>query len=332
MEFLAAAAASVLVVSVFLISSADRFVLRSDQYAAVIASVLVDLANTDRTSQDLPALTIDAQLTKAAQLKANDMAQYSYFAHVSPTGVDPWHWFSQAGYKFDYAGENLAVDFSDSDAVNTAWMNSPTHRENILDPHYTEIGIATAEGVYEGHPTTFVVQEFGTPAGATAEAQQVAQQSIPQNPTVIATASATGTNVLGETSTPKPKPKPIAVQPAPKNTDVLGSSVVAQPAAPQAPTAAAAPAPMYASWWQHLYASPLEMLRDVYYFLAFLVLFALALTTGLELKWHHRGKAVAAGFVLALICALFIFGNDFVFGQPTITANASMTAAAGLTF
>jgi hypothetical protein len=107
-------------------------------------------------------------LTVAAQDKANDEATKGYFAHTSPQGLTPWYWFQQVGYNFDYAGENLAVNFSDSEDVTTAWMNSPEHRANILNTDFTQIGIAAAQGVYEGEPTTFVVEEFGTPAPAAA--------------------------------------------------------------------------------------------------------------------------------------------------------------------
>ena len=63
----------------------------------------------------------------------------------------------------------MAVDFSDSADVERAWMNSATHRENLLDPHFTEIGIALAQGTYQGRATTFVVQMFGAPTSKKAE-------------------------------------------------------------------------------------------------------------------------------------------------------------------
>jgi hypothetical protein len=91
------------------------------------------------------------------------MAKEGYFAHDSPSGVTPWEWFDEVEYTYETAGENLAIDFSDSDAVVDAWMDSRLHRENILEEDFTEIGIATARGEYEGRETVFVVQMFGTP-------------------------------------------------------------------------------------------------------------------------------------------------------------------------
>ncbi len=144
----------------------SRLAIRGvDSVAAVLSGALVDLTNAERSAHSLSLLRIDPLLTQAAQAKADDMAAKGYFSHVSLDGITPWHWISQAGYDFETAGENLAIDFFDSADVEAAWMASPTHRANIMNAGFTEIGIATAEGVYDGHPTTFVVQMFGRPAG-----------------------------------------------------------------------------------------------------------------------------------------------------------------------
>ncbi len=153
-------------VALFLFSgSISLFISKTDQGAAIYSSLLVDLTNQSRVGQRLSALNKNDTLTRAAQLKADDMAAKSYFSHTSPEGYTPWHWFNEAGYKFNHAGENLAVDFKETKNVEKAWMNSPTHRENILNEKFTEIGIATAKGTYKDHPTTYVVQMFGHPTG-----------------------------------------------------------------------------------------------------------------------------------------------------------------------
>ncbi len=131
--------------------------------AEVLPPALIGLANSDRTENKLPELKSNPLLVLAAKYKADDMAAKGYFAHTSPEGLTPWFWFGKAGYLFSYAGENLAIDFSESADVNTAWMNSIGHRANILNKNFIEIGVATAKGVYQGHETTFVVQLFGTP-------------------------------------------------------------------------------------------------------------------------------------------------------------------------
>ena len=131
--------------------------------AAVLPAVLADLTNNDRTTSNVPSVKEDPILDKAAQNKANDMAAKGYFSHVSPDGTTPWHWLDEAGYKYTYAGENLAVDFTDSSDVEDAWMQSPAHHANIIKPEYAEVGYGVAEGMYEGHDTTFVVEFFATP-------------------------------------------------------------------------------------------------------------------------------------------------------------------------
>jgi len=130
--------------------------------SSVLPSVIVDLTNDERGN--LGTLSRNSVLDEAAQLKAEHMAQYEYFSHYSPDGVSPWHWFDQVSYSFVHAGENLAVHFTDSDEVVSAWMDSPGHRANILNGNFTEIGVGTAKGTYNGTDTIFVVQLFGTPA------------------------------------------------------------------------------------------------------------------------------------------------------------------------
>lgn len=135
-----------------------------DSLSAIYASVLVSLTNKDRVAANLSELKVNPLLEKAAQMKADDMAAKGYFAHNTPEGLTPWYWFKEAGYKYVYAGENLAVNFENSEDVETAWMNSKGHFLNIVNPKYTEIGIATSTGTYKGRTAIFVVQMFGTPS------------------------------------------------------------------------------------------------------------------------------------------------------------------------
>lgn len=136
--------------------------------STILPAVVTDATNSARAEEGKSPLVRNPTLDEAARLKAEDMAENSYFAHWSPAGVSPWHWFSEAGYSYVHAGENLAVHFTDSTTVVDAWLESPTHRENIMNAKYTEIGIGTAKGEYEGYDTVFVVQLFATPAAASA--------------------------------------------------------------------------------------------------------------------------------------------------------------------
>ena len=138
--------AVVLVAESAFVFGAKYLVPQSKLFGIIDANALVDETNQKRVANGLPDLQVSPLLTAAAQEKANDMATKGYFAHTSPQGLTPWYWFEQVGYSFDYAGENLAVNFSDSQDVTDAWMNSPEHRANILSANFTQIGMATAQG------------------------------------------------------------------------------------------------------------------------------------------------------------------------------------------
>ncbi len=171
------AALAIVSVSFFAISQAQYIVARVPGMAAVISSVLVELTNADRASNGLAILSLNPTLTAVAEAKAHDMAAKGYFAHTSPEGLTPWHWFAEEKYRFLYAGENLAIDFTESAAVEQAWMNSPTHRANIVGTQFTEMGVAVATGTYQGRETVFVVQVFGTPAPHAFPAEEPALQA-----------------------------------------------------------------------------------------------------------------------------------------------------------
>lgn len=305
--------------SVFLMSSLQNFFMATNQFASVVNAVLVDLTNTDRAAYNLGGLTVNPLLQKAAQAKADDMAAKSYFAHKSPEGLDSWHWFKQAGYDFQHAGENLAVDFSDSADVERAWMNSPTHRENILNGKYTEIGIATAAGYHNGRPTTFVVQMFGTPRTGSGIATAPETQNMPATATEFASASNEVVSVLGEQAeapvttpasvkpTQKPAAKPVTAAPI---VDIQPASDVAS----ERPIGAI----RQSSDWELLATSPSTTLRYTYYLLGILVLLALAVDTGLEIKWHHRKRAATAGAMLVTMVGLFWYADYSMFRHATV--------------
>lgn len=130
-------------------------------FADITKSALVNLVNQSRKSAGAGELSESIKLDQAAELKARDMITREYFSHNSPEGVTPWHWFSETGYDYKYAGENLAVGFFDSIDVFHAWLNSASHRENLLNSNYKEVGTAVLQGF--GHNNAIVVvQMFGT--------------------------------------------------------------------------------------------------------------------------------------------------------------------------
>jgi len=157
---------TILVILSFIMSSFYAYLWQNSEWlvGAVLPAVVTTLTNSERATYAAPALQRNSLLDEAARLKAEHMAAEGYFAHYSPGGISPWHWFERVGYIYAHAGENLAVHFNDSADVVQAWMNSPTHKANIVNAKYSEIGIGVARGRYEGFDTVFVVQLFGTPA------------------------------------------------------------------------------------------------------------------------------------------------------------------------
>ncbi len=161
--------------------------------AQILESVLIEETNASRSADNISTLEFSPLLSAAASAKAEDMAQKGYFAHISPEGVDPWYWLDEVGYKYSYAGENLAINFSDSKDVVDAWMNSPGHKENILNDRFTEIGIGAAKGIYQNRETVFIVQFFGKPF------EKEIAFAVPAKPQ-IAAVEEVGQNVAAATS------------------------------------------------------------------------------------------------------------------------------------
>lgn len=127
-------------------------------------TAIVARTNQLRAEAGLSPLNIDAQLTLSATNKANDMATRGYFDHGNPDGYRMAYWINGAGYTYSLAGENLAKGFSDLDRLMNAWIASPSHYKNLVEPKFTDIGIGMAEGWYENQPTLFIVQHFGATA------------------------------------------------------------------------------------------------------------------------------------------------------------------------
>lgn len=271
------AVGSLAIISIFLLGLSignSYFLHRTTLGASLRASVLVDLANATRRQYNEPILTRNPLLDRAAQLKADDMATHGYFAHNSPQGLTPWHWFKEVGYAFTYAGENLAANFSEPGAVEDAWLNSPKHRENLLNTNFREIGMATVGGTYNNSPTVFVVQLFGTPAVQEAllsSEENLALQTLVENreltivknmDPIVATASITGAS----------------------------RSVT------------------YAPWYATLlYLGPIY-LETTYKVLIALVLVALILMVVIEIKKQHY-KHISYGVLLLITLTLLVFIN-----------------------
>lgn len=122
-----------------------------------------EITNIQRKNNSLSVLTWNNLLSKAATQKAKDMFAKQYFAHNTPDGKTPSDFVLSAGYSFITTGENLALGvFKTEEALVKAWMDSPGHRENILNGKFRELGVSVVKGTYEGDEVIIAVQEFGT--------------------------------------------------------------------------------------------------------------------------------------------------------------------------
>lgn len=137
------------------------------------------IVNKERATAGLPPLTYNTRLSAIAEIKAVDMINKQYFAHVAPDGTDIAALAKRYSYLYLNLGENLAMgDFVSSAEVMDGWMHSPGHRANILNKNYTEIGISAVQGTYQGNYIWFAVQEFGRPLDACPAADDTLKVTI----------------------------------------------------------------------------------------------------------------------------------------------------------
>jgi len=160
-------------------------------YAANIPpDEIIKLTNQKRSESGVSSLVYSSELTEAARRKGEHMLTYDYWAHVAPDGTEPWKFFGDVGYKYRFAGENLARDFSNPNDAIAAWINSSSHRDNLLSTKYKEIGVAVVEGDLAGQETTLIVQLFGTQLADTTSnvplVQARPQASVAPSPTLSA--------------------------------------------------------------------------------------------------------------------------------------------------
>ena len=143
------------------------------QESNLTVSGIIDQTNRFRREHGLAPLQPDRRLHSAALSKLQDMLSQNYFAHQSPSGIVMEFWVDQSGYRYAVVGENLALgNFKDDEQLVQGWMDSPGHRENILKPAFTEIGVAIGDGTYEGVPVRFAVQLLARPASACPQVDQ----------------------------------------------------------------------------------------------------------------------------------------------------------------
>lgn len=151
------------------------------------------LLNLERAANSLPPLQEQGQLTQASTAYSQRMVAQQFFDHVSPDGGTLVDRLTAVGYLGDSvdtwaAGENIAWgtgDLATARSIVQAWMNSPPHRENILDTSFREIGLGVAVGVPQPnagdgatYTTDFGVRELAAPAKPVAAPRSTAPRHV----------------------------------------------------------------------------------------------------------------------------------------------------------
>lgn len=322
----------VLVLLSFAIANIQSLVWVSSDWmvSSILPSVIVKLTNNERGTESITALRRSSTLDAAAQLKADDMVTHGYFAHYSPDGLSPWHWFDAVSYTYVHAGENLAVHFTDSDEVVAAWMQSPGHRANIMNGEYTEIGIGTAKGTYKGVPTVFVVQLFGTPgipkptaslppvavvtetvplATAQGIAEEVITTASPAR-TLVTTSTVAAVSTTSETQNraleDMSDENVVATYPSTMMfTDLATTSNTAVTAALTTTNTQKIAGSSEVSVLGRVAIQPKAWLSVIYIVLALVVVLALILSVAIEWRKQHPVQVAYASGMLAVMAFLF---------------------------
>jgi hypothetical protein len=139
------------------------FLLPSTAYFSDISpEKIIQLTNERRELSGINSLTANQLLTSAAYKKAEAIIKEQKFSHNFENKKFS-DWVKEAGYKYSYVGENLAIDFVTSEGVLNAWWDSPSHKNNLLNPLYSEIGLAVVEGNFNNQNSILVVEIFGAP-------------------------------------------------------------------------------------------------------------------------------------------------------------------------
>lgn len=270
---------------------------RSDLFAA---------ANASRAANGLGPFTLNGQLNNSAQAKAQHMADNNYWAHVAPDGTQPWYFFEAAGYDYIRAGENLAYGFSTSYATNDGWMNSPSHRANVLGD-YVDVGFGIVNSPsFQGGENTIVVAHYGTQASYTSPAPAPAPAPTP-TPSVQPSA----------TTAPTPAPTPAAAPSEPTTQEQQTPIEEKKPETPTKEDTAVAPAvPVATGVIKNV--SVLDSIKSGSIPGVATVSLVITLVTAFGYAFSHR----------ALMKHAFATSEQFVVAHPTFDAIALFVALA----
>lgn len=196
-------------------------------------SGLLAATNNQRAANGKSSLSINGQLNSAAQAKANDMVARNYWSHNTPDGQEPWIFLDSAGYNYAKAGENLAYGFLTSDDTVIGWMNSPSHKANMLDGGFSEVGFgfANSANFVNAGQQTVVVAMYGLPQTLAATASPA-----PAAPAPAPAPAPTPTPTPAPVTESAPPTEPTPAQKEPETKPEATPVNTEQPVTAAAPT------------------------------------------------------------------------------------------------
>lgn len=272
-------------------------------------SALLSGTNASRAANGLGPLALSGELNASAQMKGEHMGANNYWAHEAPDGTTPWYFFQAVGYSYVRAGENLAYGFTTSQGVIDGWMNSPSHRDNMLG-NYNDVGFGIVNVPdYQGHGNqTIVVAHYGTRSTPPPAPVQNTTPTPPSTPTPAPTPTPTPaptenpepakpTEETTTEETPAPTEKQPEAQAAPVKTS--GSekvSVLSMLAANSAPFVAIA-------------SLILATVAVLGYAVTHRAAFEHAVTTGEHFVFTHPGVDTAVVGLMISLILLTTYGN-----------------------
>jgi uncharacterized protein YkwD len=174
---------------------------------------LLNSTNSARVANGAAALNLNSKLDASAQAKANDMVAKDYWSHNTPSGDPPWVFIDAQGYTYQKLGENLATGFNNEQATIDGWMASPSHKENLLDPAFVDVGFGYANitnyTAVGGGPMTIIVAHYGKPVVLSAQTQA---------PVTTTPAQSTPASSTPASSTPSAQSSASPIQPPPPSS------------------------------------------------------------------------------------------------------------------
>lgn len=135
--------------------SASTEISASRTWVPISSDNIFEIVNSERVKENKKPLTRDSRLDASALDKCNDLVTRNYWDHIDPDGNSAWHYFTERGYVYSTAGENLARRFATATGTVESWMDSKGHKENIMNSMFRDTGIAVC-----GNNGNMIVQHF----------------------------------------------------------------------------------------------------------------------------------------------------------------------------